>query len=260
MLLKTTFDDLPADVASSLKETDFTVRSYLAGVGFIIQDTARDPEYINNHLLSYLAQDILQSSVSILTLAMEGLQNVAKRELRFLVEASIKICFVQQQSYASTIKNKLETFDKELSSQRISIKQNLSLSTLPEELHEAFNEEVGRIYGLTSNYVHLTPPQIQERILAVEAGRTAGNESAEDIDEMNFLVSRGLAASLVLLFHSAPQYVAGDWLVEENGATVDWHFMGSRFFAGMDSYFDYKHERQAKLVDIRSLREARVIF
>lgn len=260
MLLKTTFEDVQPDIAASLKETDLIIRSYLAAVSFIVQDTARDPEYVNNHLLSYLAQDILQSSVSILTLAMEGLLSVAKRELRFLVEASIKICFVQQQSYASAIAEKLDTFDKELSSQRISIKQNLRLLTLPEELHEAFTEEVGRIYGLTSNYVHLTPSQIQERIAAVEAGRTAGNESAEDINELNTLISRGLAASLVLLFLSVPDYVAGDWLVEEDGATIDSYFTGSRFIAGMDSYFDYKHERQAQLTNVRSTRQARVKF
>ena len=246
MLLKTTLDDLPTDIASALHETDLIIRSYLAAVSFIVQDTARDPEYLNNHLLSYLAQDVLQSSVSILTLAMEGMQSVAKRELRFLIETSIKICFVQQQSYSSAIGEKLSAFEKELSSQRISIKQNINLSMLPDGMGESFTEEVGRLYGLTSSYVHLTPSQIQERIAAVDAGKTAGKESAEDIAELNKLTSRGLAASLVLLFHSVPEYVAGDWLVEENG--------------GMDSNFDYKHERQADLTVIRSTRQARVKF
>ena len=260
MLLKTTLDDLPTDIANALQETDLIIRSYLAAVSFIVQDTARDPEYLNNHLLSYLAQDVLQSSVSILTLAMEGMQSVAKRELRFLIETSIKICFVQQQSYSSAIGEKLSAFKNELSSQRISIKQNINLSMLPDGMGEAFTEEVGRLYGLTSSYVHLTPSQIQERIAAVDAGKTAGKESAEDIAELNKLTSRGLAASLVLLFHSVPEYVAGDWLVEENGAAVEWYFAGSRFIAGMDSNFDYKHERQADLTGIQSTRKARVKF
>lgn len=260
MRLKTTLEDLPVDLAKSLRETELIIRSYLAGVSFIIRDTARDPDYLANHLLSYLAQDVLQSSISLITLAMEGLQSVAKRELRFLLEASVKICFVQQKSNRSTVAEKLRQFEKELSSQRMSIKQNLSLSMLPEDQRDGFAEEVGRVYGLTSSYVHLTPSQIRERIAAVDAGRTAGKESAADIETLNDLISRGLAVSLVLLFHSVPEYVAGDWLVEDDGATVNWYFLGSRFIAGMDSYFDYKHERQGTATDIRAAREAHIRF
>jgi hypothetical protein len=91
---------------------------------------------------------------------MEGVHNVARRELRFLIEASIKICYIHQKSYESLIDEKLKQFDRELSSQSISSKQKLLLSLLTESQRDAFCEEVGRIYGLTSNYVHLTPKQI----------------------------------------------------------------------------------------------------
>ena len=126
---------------------------------------------------------------------------------------------VQQKDYASSIQHKLDRFDKEHSSQRISIKQNLDLSMLPEELKVPFSDEAGRVYGLTSSYVHLTPQQIQERIAAVDAGRTAGKESVADVEALNLLVARGLAISLTLLFHSVPQYVADDWMVDTKGKT-----------------------------------------
>ena len=101
-------------------------------------DAARDDEFKTTHLLSYIAQDYIQSAISISVLAMEGVHNVAKRELRFLNEASIKICFIQQKSYQSLIEEKLKEFDTELSSQRISVKQNLLLSLLPENLRDDF--------------------------------------------------------------------------------------------------------------------------
>jgi hypothetical protein len=131
---------------------------------------------------------------------------------------------------------------------------------IPTELAGDFNEEVGRIYGSTSNYVHLTPIQIQERIRAVDEQKTIGKESAADIEELNELVSRALAISLALLFHSVPEHVAGEWLVKANGSTVDWHFTQSRFIAGMDAFFDYKHERQARLAEIRASRRDSVRF
>lgn len=257
---KTQIEDLPPELVEPLKKTNAIVLAYLAALGFIIRDTSRDPAYLDNHLLSYLAQDFLQSAVSIITLGMEGLTSVAKRELRFIIEASIKLCLVQQKDYASSIQTKLDRFDKELSSQRISIKQNLHLSLLPDELKEPFGEEVGRVYGLTSSYVHLTPQQIQERIAAVDAGRTAGKENAADVEGLNLLVSRGLAVSLTLLFHSVPSYVAGDWMVEDDGATVAWYFGGSRFLAGVDRHFDYKHERQSRLAEIQEARRVAVHF
>jgi hypothetical protein len=215
---------------------------------------------LGNHLLFYLAQDFLQSAISIVSLSMEGLISVAKRELRFILESAIKLCFVQRKNYGSTVEAKLTQFDKELSSQRISIKDNLKLHMLPEDLRPAFIEEVGRLYGFTSGYVHLTPAQIQERIAAVDAGRTAGKESAADIADLNALLLRNLAASLVLILHSVPDYVAGDWFVEADGTTVKWRFMCSRFLSGMDSYFDYKHERQERLAEIAAARAVNIKF
>ncbi len=63
-----------------------------------------------------------------------------------------------------------------------------------------------------------------------------------------------------MLFHSVPEYVAGDWLVEANGSTANWVFTESRFIAGIDSHFDYKHERQENLSAIKAARKNAVRF
>ena len=260
MVLRTLINELPGDLIVPAKRLDLLARSYLAAVIFIAQDTARNPRYWDDHLLSYLFHDFIQSALAIVTLATEGMLNVAKREVRFLVEASIKLCLVQQKAYASTIAEKLQRFDKELASQRISIKQHLELTLLPKELRDAFVDEAGRVYGLTSNYVHLTPSQIEERIAAVDAGRIGGKESALDFGALNSLVERGLAVSLTLLFHSVPKHVAGDWLVEPNGSTKAWVFTESRFIAAIDSHFDYKHERQENPNAIKETRNELIRF
>jgi hypothetical protein len=260
MLNRTKFEDLRPELVEPLEETNSIVRAYLQGLSFIIGDTSRDPRYAENHLLYYLSQDLLQSALSVTSLAMEGMISVAKRELRFILESSIKLCFVQQKDYKSSVAEKLITFEKELSSQRISIKENIALDMIPENLRAEFTVEVGRIYGSVSKYVHLTPLQIQERIWSMTDGRTVGNESADEILQLNDLTARTLAASLVLIFHSVPDWVAGDWLVEQDGDTIDWYFTASRFIAGMDSFFDYKFERQDRLQTIMAARDANVSF
>lgn len=251
---------LPADLVAAIKRTYDIVQEYLSIVGFIIHDSSRDPTFYENHLLSYLGQDFIQSAISIVFLAREGALSVAKRELRFIIESSIKMCYIQQKSYSSSVQDKLKIFEKELASPSISVKRDLSLHMLPEDMRLVFDEEIGRLYGLTSRYVHLTPDQLLERIAAVNAGRTVGYENAAEIDELNRLLSRGFSGSLVLVFHGAAEYVAGDWLVNFNGSTSASYFMGSRFMAGMDSFFDYKHERQQQLTAIQAARASRIQF
>jgi len=259
-MIKTLINELPDELIIPAKRLELLARSYLAALSFVVQDTARDTRYWDNNLLSYLVHDLIQSALAIVTLGTEGMLNVAKREIRFIVEASIKLCLVQQDDYASTVAARLERFDKDLASQRISIKQNLKLTLLPEELREAFGDEAGRVYGLTSNYVHLTPSQIKERIAAVDDGRIGGKENALDFESLTLLVERGLAVSLTLLFHCVPEYVAGDWLVEPNGSTTNWVFTESKFIAGIDSHFDYKHERLENISAIKAARDRAIRF
>ena len=59
-----------------------------------------------------------------------------------------------------------------------------------------------------------------------------GKEGAADIEQLVNITSRCVACSLVLLLHSIPDYVSGDWLVENDGSTVEWYFTASRFVAG----------------------------
>lgn len=91
MFQKAQFQQLPEELVGPLRQTELIVRSYLQGLSFIVGDAGRDPKYIAEHLLSYVAQDLVQSAVAITSLAMEGMISVAKRELRFIIESSIKL-------------------------------------------------------------------------------------------------------------------------------------------------------------------------
>lgn len=252
--------DLPPELARALAANEGVVLTYLGTLGYMVMQGSRDPAFRDNDVLSYLAQDFLQSALAVIILPREGVLNAAKRELRFLLEASVKLAYVQQEGSGKTVLEKLARFDAELSSAKITIKKTLSLELLPEAMREPFRVEVGRLFKLTSDYVHLSPLQIQESIGAAQAGVTAGLERPSDVEALTAIVERVLAASLVLLFNSMPYWVAGDWLVEHDGSSPTWHFARSRFMAAMDSEFDYKHERKAKLEKIVAERQARITF
>lgn len=256
----TSIEDLPPELARRHHETGMIIGGYLYGLSLISKDAARDPNFAKSHLLTYLGQDLIEAAVSIRGLVLEGVHRVVKREMRFILEASVKLASVQQSSYSATISERLTLFEQFLSSSKVSVGKAVNLRLLDESLQGAFIEEVGRLYGTTSSYVHWTPFQITERIQAVEEGRVAGQESPKELDELNILLSKTLAASLVLLLHSVPDFIAGDILVEQNGETTDWYFNQSRFIAAIDAKFDYKHERQQYLTAIQELRKSRLRF
>jgi hypothetical protein len=104
---------------------------YLAALRFIVAAAGRDSKFEANHLLSYLGQDFIESAIAITFLTIEGALRPAKRELRFIIESSVKICYIQQKSYGSTINDKLSQFEKTLDSPSISIKRDLALALLP---------------------------------------------------------------------------------------------------------------------------------
>ena len=252
--------EIPGHLTALVRHTEQLIGAFLAGIDFIIRDTSRDPGYSDTHLLSYTAQDYLQSAITLPMLIREGIHNVCRRELRFILEMSIKLCRIQQQDYKADIATKLISLKTTLDTTNISMQKQIHLTLLPEAQRAVFYEEVGRLYGQTSEYVHWTSAQIHERIAMVDQGRTSGDESAEDIRNLNSLIARGLAASFVFLFHSVPEYVAGDFLVESDGASLDWPFSRSRFMAHIDECFDYKHERKERLEGIRLKRWAAVSY
>jgi hypothetical protein len=252
--------EIPAHLLDQVVRSERMAFAFLGALNFVVKDAGRDPRYLDTHMLSYAAQDYIQSAIALPMLVREGIHNVCRRELRFILEMSIKICRIQQQDCGADIATKLTTLGATFDTTNISIQKQLALTLLPESERPLFHQEVGRLYGETSEYVHWTSAQIIERIGLVDEGKTAGFESPADVEALTGLMARGLAASLVLIFHSVPAYVAGDFLVEPDGSSMNWPFSSSRFIAHMDEHFDYKHERQERLESIRSSRWAAVNF
>lgn len=252
--------DIPPGILPFVTRTKQAASAYVRALSFVLHDTARDPQFSRTHLFAYLAEDLLQSAISIPVLAADGLWSVARRELRFLLEASTKQAVIQHQAYGTTIQEKVIQFDQLLASPSISCKNRLSLNLLEENMKSQFLEEVGRLYGEGSNYVHLSPRQVRARMLAVEAGHSMGFEGVDEAKAAADLAVQTLAASIVLLLHGVPSYVAGNLLVESDGASRDWFFAQSRFIASVDAMFDYKHERKCVINNVVRQRQSLIRF
>lgn len=246
--------------APNIHRLELATSSYLMAVGFIAQNTSRDPSYNKNNLLSYQIQDFIESAFALDYLVREGLLSVGKRELRFIIESSIKICHIQQKEYTLSIEEKLSNFERLLDSPNISCKNEIELSLMPSELRDVFKEETGRLYGATSKYIHMTVEQIQNRMQLVDNGRTVGCENQEDVSHFTSLAEKVLAISLTLLLHASPEYVSGDLFSGFDTCQFEWHFLQSKYLAAIDKRFDYKAERKCHLDRLNENRAKRELF
>lgn len=250
--------NIPEHLASELALTQTICTDFMRGVITLALGNSRDPTFSKNHLLTCIAEDFLETSLALPHLANESIHNVCRRELRFLLEMSIKMCFVQQAAESSTIEEKLASLQRDFNSPTISLRKRINLALLPEGHREAFNEHVGRLYGEASNYVHLTTTQLQRRLELIGNGRKPGVESLEEVAALNQQIHSTLAASFVFVAHAVPPFAVGDFFVAADGSSFKWALATSQFIAFLDEYFDYKHERQETLEKIRRERWVRV--
>ena len=187
--------------------------------------------------------------------------NQCRREYRYLIELAIKACYVSQKNSTSKYEDQLIVFGKILKEDSISFVNELSLTLFADKnLSDEFKISIRRIYGDLSTYTHVTPKQLSEKIILAKKGRYIGFEGTEELRILNDELEKILSGIIVLLFHSIPEWIVGDYLVESDGTTRGFHFNKSKFVNDIDRRFDYKHERQAILELLEKERKAREKF
>jgi len=258
MLVNST--EAPEHLKAEFQRTNIIVDEYMGWLFACMLNTARDPNFNNNHLLSFLHQDILESLMSVKINIIEGVLLPSIRESRYLFELSVKVAHIQTTNPSSSIEEKLNEFNKVISTPNITSMKHMRFSYFNDEIKKEFLEYAGRVYGELCQYVHVTPHSIGYRQDRVNAGRFLGKESVEDLTNVNNLLEKAYAVSLVFLSHSLPQYVVGDWHVREDGKLLEWHYLKSLYIANIDSSFDYKHERQSNLSELQNHRKEQVQF
>ena len=228
-------------------------------LSFCYANSARDGVSGERNFFLRMIDDILQSVISIEIIAKEGISNTCRRELRYLIELSIKSCLIVNNTTKESFEDQIEEYQKLLNSSNINPINNLKFFYLKDKEDE-FKTETKRLYGYLSKYSHSSSFQIKERLKKAEIGRTIGYEGIQDLRELNDDIEKVFSIVLVMIFHSVAQYVPGDFLVEPNGETINWYFNQSKYINLIDEEFDYKHERQSILDKLKKDRIERVKF
>lgn len=246
---------MPELLTADFLETCAMIEDFIIWLKFSVSDTSREPHFAANHLLSFLTQDIIETLIIIINSIQAGAHNPAKREARFLLELSIKLSYIQQKSYDMSIEDKIKIYKSELNSSNIGIRTQIAFTYLDEQSRVELIEEIGRVYGEASNYVHLTCKNVNHRIKKMLMGNYIGNESVEEVKETNRFLKKLLSYCILFIFESLPEYVVGDWFAMLYPEDDEWYYLKSKYIAKVDSFFDYKAER---IPYLNSLIEERI--
>lgn len=220
------------------------LNSFLRALVFVKMDCSRSENLREKLFCLSVIDDLIQSVVAIKCIAEEGIRNTCRRELRYLIELSIKACLISQKESSLGVEEQINHFRDILRSTNISMVKEIDFFYFDDTDKTHFISEVRRCYGTLCCYVHATPSQMQERLGLEANGRGVGFEGINELKELNDEISKALYISLVMFFHAIPQWCVGDYLVESDGGTVESYYLQYRLVSVINRHFDYKHERQ----------------
>ncbi|WP_417583705.1 hypothetical protein [Nitrincola sp.] len=231
-------------------------------LSFCKMNFSRAGDIAVRHFFLRVLDDFLQSVVAINYLCREGIHHTCRRELRYLLELSVKACLISQKSEASELEfeEQIEEHKKILKKSEFNLINSIQFKLFTEQSAEEFKRDVKRMYGVLSAYSHSTPFQVSERLGRENAGKAIGYEGTEELRDLNEHAQLTYSYIATLLAHALEEWVLGDFLVESNGERNPWHFRKSKYIAMLDERFDYKHERQENLQRIKSDRLADIEF
>lgn len=187
---------------------------------------------------------LLQSLIAIVSLIDNGFHGPARREMRFIVEASVKAWAADLADMDGKVADKIEDLD-DLGWQRFgAIVDGLSPKLLSGDALTAFPARVKSLYKKLCTHVHMSASQIKHDFEGFERGEHFGYETAQQVTEINALFQDVLDLALLVQFEAFDRGLVGDIFVHLLDAQKKWIFHETLFVANVSRFFDYKAERK----------------
>jgi hypothetical protein len=189
--------------------------------------------------------EFLESALGILWLAHQGIYNVGRRELRYLLEAAVKYVYVDEQVAGETpLDERLAIVADTSRVPRSSVAPVDELVIRLQDDRKAFTDAIKGTFATLSGFVHVSPAQLAERFRRVKRGEFSGFEGPITVEAFVRDVVRTYDEVLALTLEGVGPAFAGDLFVQVFDEEPDWVFHRSTFVRAASRRFDNKFERQ----------------
>lgn len=210
----------------------------------------RTDKHFKNSLVIQSTDDLAQSTFAILNLVEEGLINPAKRELRYVIESSVKNLYVDQ--YAGGLESfpelteRLAFLKANVKPSSIDVRNQLILRALSSDNTKQLIDDIYSNYRDCCAYVHVSHEQIEERLKMREKGRSFGFETADELRNIGRLMFRVYDIVLTLYFHGCGLSTTGDIFIHTLDDLTTWKFHKGKYVSLVSTFFNYKYEQNKK--------------
>lgn len=217
-------------------------------------------EFNTNYLLPSYVDEIIEAAMAAQVAIDNGLLNSARRELRYMLEVAVNITYVDEIKAQESFENRISHYrGNTVNKSNVDHVFDLPLRMLGDQKN-SFARSVRNSWVKASNYVHLTKRRVDEKLQLREQGIALGFETTAMLKNVVADVHEVCSIVMVLTFETIGPSFTGDLLVGVLDKNDDWALHASGYVALVDSYFDYKHERQKELEKHIERRNSRILF
>lgn len=186
-------------------------------------------EHIYREFLSIRTiDDLIQSSISIKLMVENGIYNIPKRELRYLIEMTTKYVIVDYLRMGDSFESKAEYLRDKVPRSSIEIINEYS-TPFSGNLKDEFKSEVKDFFYKSCVYVHPSKKQIDEQIKNYEQGYVIGFESSKMFTDMNKVLFRAYDIILVMILHSFGRSMSKALFEQLLDETPKWKFHKGKY-------------------------------
>ena len=209
-----------------------------------------------------LTDDLLESTFAASANVESGALNPAKRELRYILEQSVKYAFVDRKMQDQTIEKKLQ-FLEFRAVELVDSARDVALF-VPELVKASLLRELGPLYGRLSEFVHPSHRLAEERVRHSTTGHYIGNHTIADVRDVIGLAELVFDISLLYCCQPLGPSLVGDVLLNSWEEAAWWPFHYTPYMRSLSDQYDYKCERQhesggpvwRRMSDVQLLLEA----
>jgi hypothetical protein len=237
-----------ADFQSELTYVRRFTWDFLASLKLCWFYSNRAGDYSTNSLVMMSTDDLQQSVIAASTLVENGMHTPIRRELRYIIESSIKHLYVDQQMDSHRplplLEERLDFLHNHVDRSSINMRGHLLLPAFDDDTTTHFLNELNDVYTQCCAYAHVSRRQIEERLELAERGRSAGFETPQELRNISRFMFRTYDLALALYFHGFGLSMTGDVFINAFDDKPEWKFHKGKYVSRISSYFDYKVERQ----------------
>ena len=208
------------------------VAEYLATLKVVsIMALRLDPAGDKNVMLR-LIDHAMESALAIKSLVENAFHRPARREMRFLLESSVRLLHADGGRPSGTLEEKLELLDSARVTRLSDLVDDIDAS-IADSVRANLRSDVSDLYSFCCSYAHPSKALGDEFLQNSSKETFAGMDSAKELTRTAKQLFRIFDISLFCHFHALGLHLADDLFKSVYDKKADWPFRSGRYVSSL---------------------------